>query len=273
VSGFGSKGSAATRPGLDIAAQAESGLMSVTGEAGRDPQRVGSPIIDQTATYVVAQMILAALFARERTGVGAYLDMALIDVAIHLQSTNLMEHVVGSQPMTRKGNGQPNLAPAADLVRTADGEIVLTAYTEPHFRRLCEVIGHPDMADDERFGSNPARVAHRDELLHAISEYFSSMTTAAALRTLQQAGLVGAAVRTYDDVLAAADVAERGTFVSAWTGHGEAFRVPALLPGGDLIDPTRQSGRIPFVDEHGDEIRRELAFVHREDVANSHGSS
>ena len=228
ISGFSRKGPSADRAGLDIAAQAESGLMSVTGERTGEPQRVGFPIADVGASYAVVQAVLAALFRRERTGKGGHADISLVDVAIHMQSALWGEwHASGTQPR-RKGNGQATVAPAADLVTTADGEIVLSAYTSEHFSRLCAFLEKPWMTTDPRFADNDARVRHRAELLAEISAVLRGLTTEECVRRLGAIGLVAAAVRTFADVKTATDIAASEVFVTARDTEGRDFAVPGL---------------------------------------------
>lgn len=168
VRGFSSRGPSAQRAGLDIAAQAESGLMSVNGELGGDPLRVGFPIADVAASYAVVQVVLAALLRRERTGEGGVAEVSLLDAAIHLQSAMWGEwHASGQEPR-RKGNGQATVAPAADLVRTADGTIVLSAYTAEHFARLSPAhrqdvdARRPPLRRQPRPGGQPGGAPGRD---------------------------------------------------------------------------------------------------------------
>ena len=228
VSGFSPKGPSAARAGLDIAAQAESGLMSVTGEGDGDPQRVGFPIADVGASYAVVQVVLAGLFRRERTGEGGHAEVSLVDVAIHMQSALWGEwHTSGAEPR-RKGNGQATVAPAADVVATADGEIVLSAYTAEHFSRLCQFLDKPWIIDDPRFADNRARVTHRTELLAEISDVLRHLTTEECVSRLGRLGLVAAAVKTFADVKASPDTRASEVLVTAQDTAGKCFVVPGL---------------------------------------------
>lgn len=228
VTGFSRHGPGAGRAGLDIAAQAESGLMSTTGEAAGSPQRVGFPVADVGASYAVVQVALAALLRRERTGHGGVAEVSLLDVAIHMQSALWGEwHTSGQEP-TRKGNGQATVAPAADLVDTADGTIVLSAYTTEHFARLCHLIDKSWMLDDDRFRDNPSRVAHRDALMTEISVPLSRLTTEECVERLSKRGLVVAAVRTFSDVLLAPDVVASEILTTGIDPEGEQFTIPSM---------------------------------------------
>jgi crotonobetainyl-CoA:carnitine CoA-transferase CaiB-like acyl-CoA transferase len=213
VSGFGRHGPSRDRPGFDIAAQAESGLMSVTGEAGRDPQRVGVPVVDAAAGHVLAEAVLGAYIGRLRFGTGRDVEVSLLDVAIHLQSTTWGEYFLTGEVPERKGNGQPTVAPAADVVPTADGAIVLSAYTPAHFAKLCVLVGRAELADDPRFATNPDRVANRAALLAELAPAFGGLTTRDALDMLVGNGIVAGAINDYAQVTQHPDVLASGTFV------------------------------------------------------------
>ncbi|KXF51978.1 carnitine dehydratase [Rhodococcus sp. SC4] len=212
VTGFGSHGPSRTRAGLDIAAQAESGIMSVTGQADGDPLRVGLPLVDAATAASLAQAILAALFRRERTGQGAEIEISLLEVAIHLQASNWEEYFDTGLEPTRRGNGQPTVAPAADVIGTRDGHIVLSAYTEGHWKALCRLIDRADLLGDPRFGSNSARVDHRGELLAILGEVFGRLTQQECVTWLSEHGIVVGAVRDYRQVLDSEDVGVSGIF-------------------------------------------------------------
>lgn len=220
ISGFGSSPSAVRRAGLDIAAQAESGIMAITGEADGEPQRVGFPVVDVATAQAAAQAILAALFHRERGGPPADIELSLLEAAVNIQAPNLVEYFSTGKVPLRSGNGQPTSAPAADLIRTCDGHVVLSAYTTPHWTKLCHLIGRPELADDPRLATIPDRVANRAFLHEVLDRAFESMTADACVAWLADNGLVAGAVRTYDQMVASANVQELG-IISAVQGPRE----------------------------------------------------
>ncbi|MBC3190427.1 CoA transferase [Pseudonocardia sp. C8] len=250
VTGFGTDGPSRDRPGLDIAAQAESGLMSVTGEPDRAPQRVGVPVVDHVAASVLAQAILAALFHRARTGEGDDVSVSLLDVAIDMQRVNWGEYGLTGRMPTRRGNGQPGAAPAADIFTTSDGEVVVSAYTDDKFAALCGLAARPELPEDPRFTDNPARVAHRAELLGALAPYFATRTTAVVVRELGAAGIVVGEVRTYDRVLTAGDVLAGGVFATCTDTDGSTYRMPALPFTSRHVPRDGDGGTVPGVGEH-----------------------
>lgn len=228
ISGFGSGGPSRERPGYDIAAQAESGLMSVTGEPDGLPQKVGVPIVDAAAAQLGAQAVLAALYGRERSGVGETLEVSLLETALHLQAATWCEYLGGAPEPTRIGAGQPHNAPAAEVVATRDGHIVLSAYAQDHWQRCCRAIGREELADDPRFCSNERRVAHRAELREVLRECLSGYTSEECVALLSRHQIVAGAVRRYRDVLASADVAASGILVDAASADGEHYRALGL---------------------------------------------
>ncbi|GAP34058.1 CoA transferase [Piscinibacter sakaiensis] len=237
ISGFGSQGPSRLRPGYDIAAQAESGLMWLTGEADRPPQKVGVPIVDAAAAQLGAQAVLAALFARERSGVGATLEASLLDTALHLQAATWADYLGGGPEPARRGDGQPNNAPAAEVLPTRDGCIVLSAYAEDHWRRLCRVLGCEALAEDPRFRSNEQRVLHRDALRALLRERLAGYSSEACVELLTRHGIVAGAVRSYAQVLQSADLAAGGLLVHAPEPAGPGYRV--------LGRPYRIDGHAP----------------------------
>lgn len=223
VSGFGPRGPSRYRAGFDVAAQAESGLMWVTGERQGDPLRIGAPAVDAASAHVLAQALLAAYIKRLRFGSGDTVEVSLLEVGIHLQGPNWTEYFLSGVEPRRMGNGQSNIAPAADVVRTADGAMLISAYSPVHWERFCKLIDRPDLLVDSRFTSNADRVAHRPELLAELAPSFVHRTTDDALHLLTSNGLVAGRVAEYPDVLANPDVQAAGLFVE--TGEGaEASR-------------------------------------------------
>jgi crotonobetainyl-CoA:carnitine CoA-transferase CaiB-like acyl-CoA transferase len=254
VSGFPPGTGSQHRAGLDIAAQAESGIMSLTGEAERDPQRVGFPLVDASTGFTVVQAVLAGLLRRGRTGEGMTSHVSLLNVAINIQSAMWGEWSVSGVMPRRKGNGQAAMAPAADLVGTADGVVMLSAYTQIHFRKLCDALGHPEWADDERFEVNSARIAHRVELLRLLHEVMGRWTTAECVQRLGDAGIVIADVRDFERVRAAADVVDAGLLVEEVDESGRPFRVPGMPFSIEGYEPP-QGRRVPTVGEHSAQVR------------------
>lgn len=240
IAGFPRQGPSHARPGYDIAAQAESGLMAVTGEPDGLPQKVGVPVVDAAAAQLGAQAVLAALYGREKTGQGATLEVSLLETALHLQAATWCEYLGGAPEPTRMGHGQPHNAPAAEIVATRDGHVVLSAYAEDHWKRFCRSVGREALATDPRFASNALRVAHRAELRAVLQECLSGYSSEECVRLLGDHQIVVGAVRRYRDVLASADVAASGIVVQApSTGEGSyrALGLPYRLDDAPRAAP------------------------------------
>jgi crotonobetainyl-CoA:carnitine CoA-transferase CaiB-like acyl-CoA transferase len=215
-----------SRAGLDIAAQAESGMMSVTGEADGEPQRVGFTVVDGATAYAATNAVLAALLRRERTGVGAVIDTSLYQVAVHLQGAAWTAMFASGVEPVRRGNGYPTAAPAAEVIQVRDGRIVLSAYTPAHWARLCTAIGRPELQDDPRFATSDDRVAHRAEMRAELSSALSGLAIGEAVEFLSSRGVVAGAIRSYRQVADSADAQRLGVFAATESVDGAGYRYP-----------------------------------------------
>src|SRR2546426_5710332 len=154
ISGYGQTGPYASRPGYDFVAQAESGIMSVTGEIDGDPQRVGSPVGDVSAGMYACMAILAALRVRDQTGKGQYIDIALLEATISLLSNVASNYLISGEEAPRFGNGHPNIVPY-QAFRTKDGYIVVSCGNDRIYQTFCHLLEREDLATDPRFATNP----------------------------------------------------------------------------------------------------------------------
>ena len=256
VSGFGQTGPASVRPGFDIAAQAESGMMSLNGPADGDPTRVGFTVVDTMAAHALTTGVLAALVRRSISGRGGLVDVSLIDVAIQSLANAWAEYQLEGVLPLRCGNGQPHSAPAADLINTADGQLVISAYTQDHFARLCTAIGRPELASDPRFEFNVGRVQHRAALQTVLSQAMGHLTSDVVSELLTDAGVVVGTVRTLADVIAGRAGVSADLFVDVSAEGRKAVGIPGLPFRID--GATRQGGRLPAIGEHTAEVLKEL---------------
>lgn len=259
VSGFGRAGADAQRPGLDIAAQAESGMMSINGAGGADPTRVGFAVVDLMTAHAVVTGVLAALVRRGINGGGGLVDVSLIDVAVEALGNIWADYRLSGMLPLRCGNGQPFAAPAADVFATADGMVVISAYTPEHFPRLCRALGHEALVNDARFTSNAMRVANRDELTAALGGLMKGMGTQALCERLSQAGVVVGEVRTLADVAPGQAGVAADLFVEVHAEGRDAVRIPGLSFSLDGV--PRTGGRLPGLGEHTEEVLSQLPGV------------
>ena len=212
ISGFGQEGRYADRPGYDFVAQAMSGLMDVTGEPGRTPQKVGVAVSDIVTGLYGLIGIQAALAERARSGRGQRVDVALLDSTIGILANQAMNCLIGNAMPTRMGNAHPNIAPYQEF-RTADGFVVVAVGNDAQFRCLCEALGCGPLADDPRFAGNGARVANRASLEQALAPRFAGLSREEALARLDAARVPSGPINTVAQALADPNTRERGLVV------------------------------------------------------------
>ncbi len=188
ISGYGQTGPYASRPGYDFVAQAESGVMAVTGEIDGDPQRVGAPIGDVSAGMFACMSILAALRVRDHTGKGQYIDIALIETTMSMLSNVASNYLISSDEAPRLANGHPNIVPY-QAFRTSDGHVVVSCGNDRLYLSLCRLLGREDLASDPRFATNPQRVRNRAELVPVLQEAFLQHSTDEWLPELRAVGI------------------------------------------------------------------------------------
>jgi crotonobetainyl-CoA:carnitine CoA-transferase CaiB-like acyl-CoA transferase len=260
IAGFPANSPSRDRPGYDIAAQAESGMMSVTGEPDGLPQKVGATIIDAATVQVAAQAVLAALFRRERTGLGETVRVSLLEVALHLQLPNWSDYMVRGVEPTRSGDGQPLNAPAADIFRTRDGMVVVSAYVQSHWVRLCETLGCPELGSDARFLTNELRVVNRPAMKAAVGERLSRYGTQECVDLLTRNGIVVGVVRSYSDALAGEDFRASSMVVDV-APEGDRPGYPSFgLPYEFCGTPRRSTRAAPSHGAHTEQILQEAGF-------------
>jgi crotonobetainyl-CoA:carnitine CoA-transferase CaiB-like acyl-CoA transferase len=230
ISGFGQTGPEAQRSGYDAMIQAMSGLMSVTGRAagepGEGPQKVGVAVTDVMTGLYAAIAVLAALQHRARSGVGQYIDMALLDVQVACLANQAMNFLTVGESPQPLGNAHPSIVPYQDFV-TADGHLMLAVGNDEQFARLCAVAGHPEWATDARFSSNRARVEHRHALVVMIGEVMRAHSTQFWLRALQAAGVPCGPINTIAEMFREPQVRARGLHVEMPDAKGQAIPVVA----------------------------------------------
>lgn len=200
ISGYGQDGPYATRPGYDFVAQAESGMMAVTGEIDGEPQRVGSPVADNSAGMFACISILAALHVREKTGKGQHIDISLFEAAASLLGNVSSNHLISGEEAPRVGNGHPNIVPY-QAFRTKNGYIVVSCGNDRLYQTFCSLLGRAELASDPRFTTNPQRVRNREELIPILQEHFLQRETDNWLSVLRAAGIPCGPINTVSQVV------------------------------------------------------------------------
>lgn len=255
ISGFGSGGGAAL-PGYDLIVQAISGLMSLTGDADGEPYRAGISIFDVMSGMQATIGVLAALEHRNRTGAGQHVEVNLLSTALSGMVNQASAYVAGGVVPTRMGNSHPSLFPYEPLP-TADGDLIVTAGNDGQFRRLCEVLGVPELVDDPRFQRNQDRTANRDELRPLLVERLSTRTKMEWFRELIDAGVACGPINTVADGVAFAEEVGLDPVVSV----GEPGSEMPSIRNPITFSQTPVDYRLPppSLDEHGADIRRWLS--------------
>ncbi|WP_322025030.1 CaiB/BaiF CoA-transferase family protein [Burkholderia sp. BCC1977] len=217
VTGFGQTGPYAHRAGYDFIVQGIGGFMSITGERdsepGGGPQKAGVAIADLATGLYSTIAVLAALAHRDRTGEGQYIDMALLDVQVALLANMNTNFLASGKPPVRWGNAHPNIVPYQTF-QTSDGWIIVAVGNDGQFRKFVETGGRPELADDERFATNPSRVRHRDTLVPILAEMVKTRGKADWIGVLEAAGVPCGPINELDEVFANEQVVARGMQVS-----------------------------------------------------------
>ena len=254
LSGFGADGPMKDWPGYDLIIQAWGGLMSVTGMPDGEPTKVGVAIVDIVAGLMLGKAILAALFARERTGVGQKLETSLLEAEVACLINAGSNYLVGGVVPGRWGNAHPNIVPYQSF-KSRDGYLVIGVASEGIWRRLCQAIGMPGLADDPRFARNPQRVEHRGELIDILTEIFLQRDTAAWVTLLIDAGVPCAPVQTIDQVFLAPQVIAREMVVEVPHPTAGTIRM-AGLPVKFSGTPASIRLAPPLLGQHTAEVLR-----------------
>ena len=209
ISGYGQTGPYTSRPGYDFVAQAESGIMSVTGEIDGEPMRVGVPVGDISGGMFACMSILAALRVRDHTGRGQYIDISLLETTASLLTNVSSNHLISGEEAQRYGNGHPNIVPY-QAFRTRDGYVVVACGNDRLYQGLCHLLGRDDLASDPRFATNPQRVRNRQELVPALQEEFLQHDTGDWLPELRAAGIPCGPINSVSQVFSDPQIQARG---------------------------------------------------------------
>ncbi len=272
ITGFGQDGPYAQRAGYDFMIQGLGGLMSLTGQPdseGGGPVKVGVAFADIFTGLYAANAIMAALLQRGRTGEGTHIDLALLDVQVGVLANQALNYLTAGTVPQRLGNAHPNIVPYQAFA-TADGHLILAIGNDAQFRRFCGVAGCAALADDPRFTSNAARVAHRHELIPLLLEPLKQRSTAEWLLALEQVGVPCGPINTLDQVFADPQVQHRGLELHLpHTQAGEVTLVsnPIRFDGQALNADTAP----PLLGEHTDAVLDKLLQLSPEQKAGLRG--
>lgn len=252
VTGFGQDGPYAHRAGYDFLIQGMGGLMSISGHAdgqpGGGPMKVGVALTDILTGLYASTAILAALQAREHTGRGQHIDLALLDVGVACLANQSMNYLYGDQVPQRMGNAHPNTVPY-QAFPTEDGHMILAVGNDGQFARFCQAAGRSEWAEDERFRSNAARLAHRAELVEMIRRVTLTRSTRAWVQLLEQHAVPCGPINTVREVFEDPQVRARGMQIAMT--HPKAGQVPLVASPIRLSDtPVTYRHAPPQLGQH-----------------------
>ncbi len=220
ISGYGQTGPNSSKPGYDLMAQGYGGIMSLTGDADGAPMKVGVGIADVMCGMYACVGILAALRHRDMTGEGQQIDLALVDAQIAWLINEGVNYLTSGEVPQRRGNGHPNIVPY-EVYQTADGHVILAVGNDSQFKRFCSFIEKPELADDPRFATNPARLENRDALNTILRPAVQALDTGSVIAGLEDLKVPVGPVRTLDQVFASDQVAARQMQISMQAEPGE----------------------------------------------------
>jgi crotonobetainyl-CoA:carnitine CoA-transferase CaiB-like acyl-CoA transferase len=256
ITGFGQTGPYRQKPGYDFMIQAMGGLMSITGEAdgqpGAGPQKVGVALADIITGLYTGIAVLAALAARQRSGQGQHIDMALLDCQVAVLANQAMNYLTTCNAPGRLGNAHPNIVPY-QVFASADGHFILAVGNDNQFGRLCHLLGRKGWEKDPRFATNALRVENRETLVPLLAQEFLARNGSDWLTALEAHGIPCGPINTIDKVFADPQVLHRDMKLEI--PHATAGRVPSVGSPIKLSEtPVDTSRPPPMLGEHTDEV-------------------
>lgn len=259
ITGFGQTGPWRNRPGYDFPIQGMSGLMSITGPADGPAYKTGVALSDIITGLNAATAILAALRHSERTGEGQFIDIALLDSQIAALVNIASNALISGETPHRIGNAHPNIVPYQTF-RAADGEFIVGTGNDRQFARLCQIIDQPDLIDDSRFATNPARIAHRDALIPLLQVAFEQGNADTWVERLLDAGIPAGRVNDIPTILDSPQVQARGLVRETTLEDGTPLK---LIGPAAQLSGTPSEVRLPppTLGQHTDEILRDVLGI------------
>ncbi|OFW23696.1 MAG: CoA-transferase [Acidobacteria bacterium RIFCSPLOWO2_02_FULL_65_29] len=258
ISGYGQTGPYAAKGGFDLVAQGVSGLMSITGEPGGPPVKVGVPLTDLGAGLFALSAILAALYYRGRTGRGQHIDTSLVDAGVALSVWEAAEYFSSGAAPQPMGSAHRMTAPY-QAVRCADGYITLAAANDRLFLRLCELLGHVDWTTNPDYADDTNRVRHRAKLAALIESVTRTKPRDHWIALFESNGLPCGPINNYAQVFADRQVLARGMVVE--TDHPTLGRLRTLGSPIKMSETPPATGRrAPLLGEHTREVLREVGY-------------
>ncbi len=261
ITGFGQTGPYADFAGYDYIVQGMSGFMSITGEPDGQPMKAGVAVADIFTGIYSVTAIQAALIHAMRTGQGQHVDMALLDVQSAVLANQNMNYLISGNAPVRLGNAHPNISPY-EVVPTADGFLILAVGNDGQFRRLCKILGIETVADDERYSTNKARVAHKVEVRQLVSTETLKWLKRDLLTACESNAVPAGPINSIEEMFADPQVEARGLRVDLEAADGTVIpgvRTPIVLSE----TPLHYNRPSPRLGEHQQEVLAELIEIER----------
>jgi len=264
ISSYGATGPYKDMPGFDLVIQALSGAMSITGEPGRDPVRMGIPMGDLAGSMFAAYSISAALYGREKTGQGQRIELSMLDCLISLLTYVAQYYFVGGEVPQLIGSGHISVVPYR-AYKTKDGSLTIAIFVEKFWGKLCEVVGLPECANDPKYSSTAMRLKNRAEVNKMLEERFATDTTDAWIKKLYEANIPAAPVNTFDKVFTNPQVLARNMKIEI--NHPKCGKYPMTGNPIKISDaPDCLTGPPPTLGQHTEEILTKILGYKESDI-------
>lgn len=275
ITGFGQKGPYAARPGYDFMIQAMGGLMSITGERddipGGGPQKAGVAVADLMTGMYATVGVLAALLERKNSGLGQYIDMALLDCQVAMLANQNMNYLASGTPPQRAGNAHQNLVPY-QVFSAQDGHLIVAVGNDSQFKAYCKAINKKELATDPRFVTNSQRVRHRDELVPILAEVMQTRSRDAWLTLLESVNVPAGPINTLDQVYDNPQVQAREmkiTLPHPIAGQADLVASPLRLSDS----PVQYHSAPPLLGEHTQQVLSTLLGLDQDQIQALQGDS
>ena len=264
ITGFGQEGPYADKAGYDLMVQGMGGLMSITGEADRQPMKVGVAVVDLFSGMYGVTGILAALFKRERTGRGDHIDIALMDCQAAMLANQATNYLVSDKVPHRRGNAHPNISPY-EVFETADGYMILAVGNDRQFEAFCDVAGCMELAENPKYQTNTTRVENREQLVPFVQEVLKEKPTDFWISSLEKVKVPCGPINDLSQVFADPHIQQRGILKEyAHPGGARQKLVSTPIKYGQAKSGAELSP--PMLGQHTDEVLSEILGTERDDI-------
>ncbi len=259
ITGFGQTGSMKDKPGYDFMIQALGGLMSITGEPEGEPMKTGVAVVDLFAGQNAIIAILAALQARTLTGRGQHLDISLFDSQLGWLANVASNYLISAKLPKRHGNAHANIVPYQSF-QASDSWFAIAVGNDKQFVRLCEMLGKPEIAADEKFATNSGRVQNRAEIIPLLASIFKNASVSEWLAKLDEAEIPCGPIQNFEQVFSMPTVKEREMLVKM--DHPTIGELPLVGSPLKMSDtPVQYRLHPPLMGEHTEQVLRELGYL------------